>query len=306
MLSVYFIVSLISVIITTPYFIKLARERKFTSPDMNKRDKPMVVKMGGPLVLAGVLSAMVFANPIPGLYVILLVALMGLVDDFLDIPDWIKTLYPLLAGILLALDPGLMGTYINLPILGNIELGTLYLLLVPIGIAATSNLPNLLAGFNGLETTLGIIMLAALYLVIPCGSLYKTPSKELIIAIEGALVGFYVFNRYPSKIFPGNSLTYLIGATVGVISIINHVEVVGAIILLPQIVEFILKARSKFKAENFGKIDDEGRLNYDGKIYSLTHLIMKKVRPTEQELVFLLTMLQVISAGLAIAYYVYL
>ncbi|VVC71969.1 Uncharacterised protein [uncultured archaeon] len=62
-----------------------------------------------------------------------------------------------------------------------------------------------------------------------------------------------------------------------------------------------MKARSGFRAENFGKPDSKGRLHYDGKIYSLTHLLMKKFTPSEPALVLMLLGIQAVFGALALA-----
>lgn len=51
----------------------------------------------------------------------------------------------------------------NLPIVGTVDWGILYpLLIVPIGIVGASNVYNMVAGYNGLEAGMGVVMLSAL------------------------------------------------------------------------------------------------------------------------------------------------
>ena len=55
---------------------------------------------------------------------------------------------------------------ISIPFVGMVPFGILYpLLLIPLAIAICSNLTNMMAGFNGLEAGLGIIMFATLSLL---------------------------------------------------------------------------------------------------------------------------------------------
>jgi len=99
--------------------------------------------------------------------------------------------------------------------------------------------------------------------------------------LVGALVAFLAFNKYPARVFPGDSMTLFMGAAIASIAIVSHQKAIGAILFAPMIVEFGLKLRSHFHAENYGAPDDVGRLHHAGQIGSLTHLVMQK-RPMKE------------------------
>jgi len=48
-------------------------------------------------------------------------------------------------------------------------------------------------------------------------------------------LGFFVFHKYPSKIFPGDSGTLAIGAMYGAIAIVGGIELIGVFAILPAI-----------------------------------------------------------------------
>ena len=48
-------------------------------------------------------------------------------------------------------------------------------------------------------------------------------------------MAFFVFHRYPSKIFPGDSGTLAIGAMYGAIAIVGGIELIGVFAILPAI-----------------------------------------------------------------------
>ena len=239
--------------------------------------------------IAGILAALLTAT---------LISMLGIVEDFLPIRQLYRTLLPALAALpLMAVTAG--HTSMSLPFLGFVEFGIFYtLLLIPIGVMAASNLVNLLAGFNGLETGVGAIVGAALFVV--AYTTGNTDAALISIALFASCAGFLVFNFYPARIFPGNSATYMIGAVIASIAIIGNMERVAVIALIPQIIEFFLKARGWFKAENFGKLGKDGRLSYSGQTQSLTHLFMKAFRPNERQLVLMLLFVQVCFAALAV------
>lgn len=320
------IVAFILTYIATPFFIRKLTHKGFVSEDMNKKDKPKVAKFGGVAVFFGFIVAFLlilqlspaFISPIVLLGIALsisLISFLGFIDDVLDIRPLYRIILPLFAAFPLMLLKvgtavmvfpfiGPVNLYIEnlaIPFLGVINLNLYVLFFIPIGVIVCSNIVNLLAGFNGLEVGTGIIISLFLILFLLLSGLNpnRITALTLLCALIGALAAFLIFNWYPAKVFPGNILTYLIGAAIAVVVIIGNIERAGVILLAPQIIELFLKSLSKFEAENFGKCID-GRLHYDGKIYSLTHLLMKLFHPTEVQLVLMLYLLQIISGFIAL------
>lgn len=317
----------ITAYIATPPLIRKLTKEGYVSPDQNKLGKPKVPKFGGIALMLGFTLAVLvalqlrsstlnFVLMLAALCSTILISFLGLLDDVLHVPDRYRVLLPAFAALpLMVTKAGTstmnfvfftvnfdLGIY-TLPLLGPVDINLYPLLLVPIGVVACSNLVNLLAGFNGLEVGVGAI--ASLYVFLAATVLYiqgyPTVEAALIMAaLFGACVGFLFFNWFPARLFPGNITTYLIGAAVVSAVVIGDMERVGVIALTPQIAEFFLKARSSFRAENFGKPDARGRLHYDGPIYSLTHLVMRLLRPTEPQLVGILLLLQVLFGSLAL------
>src|SRR5690348_18202435 len=68
-------------------------------------------------------------------------------------------------------------------------------------------------------------------------------SNEVFIAALPMFFGtiaLYKYHRFPSKIFPGDSGTLLIGAMYGAIAIAGNSEIIGAIALLPAVMNSFL------------------------------------------------------------------
>jgi hypothetical protein len=61
-----------------------------------------------------------------------------------------------------------------------------------------------------------------------------------------------------------------------------------------MIVEFFLKLRSDFKAKNYSSTQANGRLRYEGRIESLTHVFMKHMKVTEKSLVAIIWSLEIV------------
>ncbi|MDD5317362.1 MAG: hypothetical protein PHF51_01360 [Candidatus ainarchaeum sp.] len=317
-----------TVLVVAPKVIRRMLAKGVVSPDANKPGKPLVPKYGGiALVLGFTIAALIslqlrsaslnFTLMLAAICSSVIIALVGLVDDVLDVPDRYRVLLPLFAALpLMVVKAGSstmnfylfainfdLGIY-YIPLLGPITLNLYGLLLIPLGVVACSNLVNLLAGFNGLEAGVGCVAafflaLCAVFLGLQ-GWPGATEAAFLMFALLGACAGFLLFNWFPAKAFPGNSVTYLIGAAIVSAVVIGNFEKAGVIALTPQIAEFFLKARSGFRAENFGKPDARGRLHYEGNVYSLTHLLMKRFSPTETGLVLMLLAIQAFFGVLAL------
>jgi UDP-N-acetylglucosamine--dolichyl-phosphate N-acetylglucosaminephosphotransferase len=185
--------------------------------------------------------------------------------------------------------------------IAGINLGILYpLIIIPIGVLGATTTFNFLAGYNGLESSQGIILLSAMAILT-----YLTGNAWLSVValcMVAALIAFYIFNKNPAKIFPGDVLTYSTGMLLAGIAIVGNVEKIAVFFFLPYILETFLKLRRKLKKQSFGKpnYDKSLDLPYD-KIYGLEHLaisVLKKIKPSkkvyENEVVLLINFFQVI------------
>jgi len=108
------------------------------------------------------------------------------------------------------------------------------------------------------------------------------------------------WNKYPAKILPGDSLTYLIGAVIVTVVVLGNMEKFGIIIFTPWIIEAFLKLRSKFRARSLGDLQPDGTVKAPyKKIYSLTHVVMK-IRPfKEWQVAAILMALEVVFVVMA-------
>jgi UDP-N-acetylglucosamine--dolichyl-phosphate N-acetylglucosaminephosphotransferase len=212
------------------------------------------------------------------------------VDDIrIGLKQWQKPLLTLPAAIpLMAIMAGT--TTMSVPLFGAVDFGILYpLVLIPVAVVAVSNATNMLAGMNGLETGMGIVSMFSLGLY--TFMLGRIEASVIAFTLCFALLAFLKWNWCPAKFLPGDSLTYLIGATFAAVVIIGNVEKFGIFVFLPWIAEAFLKLRSKFRARSLGVLQKDGTLSppYE-KVYSLTHLAMK-IRPMKEKQVTMLLIL---------------
>lgn len=306
-----------------PYWIRRARTEKMVGKDMHKLDKREVAEGGGVCVLFGVSIGILLYIAIKTFYfgdnseivpifamlcVILIGSIVGIIDDLLEwkkgLSKKIRIFVVFFAAVpLMVINAGVSS--IAIPFLGTVNFGIWYaLLLIPLGVIGVTTTFNFLAGYNGLEASQGIILLSSLaYVTYITGNAWLSVVALCMVA---ALFGFYIFNKYPAKIFPGDVLTYSVGALIASIAILGNIERIAVFFFIPYIIEVILKSRGRLNKESFGKIQPDGSLEkpYD-KIYGLEHLaivllgkIKKKVY--EKDVVHLINLFQIIVIILGI------
>ncbi|NPA76689.1 MAG: glycosyl transferase family 4, partial [Candidatus Diapherotrites archaeon] len=118
-----------------------------------------------------------------------------------------------------------------------------------------------------------------------------------LIAVA-AILAFLFYNWYPARVFPGDTLTYAMGAYIAALAILGEMEVFAVALFALYFLELVLKARSRFRAENFGIPDEDNVLHprYD-KVYSVTHIFLRLPGMTERRLVLLILGVQAVIAA---------
>lgn len=322
--SITLLVAFFITLFSTKYWITVAKRAGLMGKDMNKADRPGVPEAGGVAVIIGISFAVLVYVFFKTFYLhsgsttvyifalltsVLLAGFLGFVDDILGwkigLRQWQKPILTLPAAIpLMVINAGV--SYMDIPVLGGIEFGILYpLLLVPIGIVGAANGFNFIAGHNMLEAGMGIIILSTLGIVVLGQDILWL--AIICFSSVAALLGFMVFNKYPSKIFPGDSMTYAVGTLIAAVAILGNVEKIAIILFIPYFLEFLLKARSKMQAENFGIPNKQGRLrSMYNSVFSLTHvaiILPKKLfnkKPKEYDVTFMLFIFELVFVALVL------
>ena len=258
-----------------PKIIRKLEEADIVGKDIHKSWKPVVAEMGGFGIIFGFVIGMfsgiymhdLLAFPlVVVLVVILLVGMIGILDDLLALSSKSKFFLLFIAGLPLiwAAPP---------------NVGLLYLITIPISLSIGSNLTNMLAGLNGIESGLGVISMTSL--TIACIILGKYDVTIISMSMLGALLAFLYFNRYPAKIFPGDTGTLIIGATIVCIAFIGRVKLIALIVLMPNIIDAVLKFYSagvmNRSHQKPTQLNDEGKLvRPDVGFKSLIRLTLRK------------------------------
>ena len=287
------LVSLFSFLVTFiafPIIIPRLKKAGITGKNMNSEKQEEIPEMGGLVIVAGFCAGLIltiFLEIIFGLLpavnlitllatlsTVLMVALIGIFDDLISMKQIVKAFMPLLAALpLVAIEIG--DTIMKIPFFGRVNFGIWYpLVLVPLGVTGATNAFNMLAGFNGLEVGLGIVCMVTVSIIA-----YIVGSvNALVISLTllGCLFAALFYNWYPAKILVGDVGTLSMGTILAVTVMVGDFETAGVILIIPFMVDFIIKAAHRFPSEGWWGIYKGGKLYCpEDRFVSLPQLIIK-------------------------------
>lgn len=228
----------------TPPLIKFLEKRNLAVKDVNKKEEVMVVRPGGPSIIAGIIASEIVLygflqlNEILALLITTTAAFMiGYVDDRKVMGGWFKP-----AALAVAAIPiiafGAYGSDLAFPLFGTVQIPVLYLALIIFMIPITGNTINSIDVLNGVAS--GFMVIASFSLSI---CLFIVQNYEIAIVslpLGFVSLAFYKYHKIPSKIFPGDSGALTLGAMYGSVAIIGGVEIIAAVALLPAIINSFL------------------------------------------------------------------
>ncbi|HEX9907339.1 MAG TPA: hypothetical protein VGB78_02590 [Thermoplasmata archaeon] len=301
-----FLASLFVTFFLLPWLIPRLKQKGIVGRDLNKPDKPEIAEMGGIAVVVGFLAGVSAIIALDGitdedlliasLSAIMGAAFVGMIDDLFDLPQGFKALLPFVIALPFATA---VSQEVVIPHVAIINLGPWMVLAAAFAMTCAANAANMLEGFNGLGTGLGIVMSFTLLVLSIIHD--RLDGIYVLVPLIGALVAFLWFNKHPAEVFPGDTMTLFMGATLAAAGLLSSLHVQTAVIFLPMIIEFALKVRGRFSAENYAQRSANGLLIYQGKIESLTHVFMRYFKVSEQTLVYWIWTIEVAICAIVIA-----
>jgi len=236
-----FIITFVATFIATPAVAKLMKRRGITGEDVHKLSKTKIPEMCGLAILFGLaIGIITYAALRPSaareaiafLGTVLIAGGIGVIDDLRPLGARLK---PLLTAIA-CLPILILGTYVPdpvIPLIGPVRLTLVYPILIPIAIAITSNGINMMDIMNGsMPGTVAIIAAAATAVLLISGDLQ---TASLAAGLLAAMLAFYYFNRFPSRVFDGVTGSLAVGAALGALAILGRIETVMIVAMIPHI-----------------------------------------------------------------------
>jgi UDP-GlcNAc:undecaprenyl-phosphate/decaprenyl-phosphate GlcNAc-1-phosphate transferase len=242
------VLSFIMALFLVQGFIKIChRYSIYDRPGFHKRHKQPTPILGGTALIisfwlmVGILlffDRSSFQEIKPSIIYILagslIIYFVGLIDDLRPLSAWSKLIAETVAGLILFWG-GLSIKLLSIPGGSSQDLGGLSAIITVFWVICLTNAINLIDGLDGLAT--GVSMIAAGTMVI-IGTLFIIDSVMLLsLILMGTLLAFWIFNRFPAKIFLGDSGALLIGYFFAVISLIVPIKsFTTAALFLPLVV----------------------------------------------------------------------
>ncbi len=246
-----------------PFFIKFMLNKGIFGIDIHKKEQPKIAEMGGivliiSLIISSVITILVVDDSDVQLMIgvfcitITIAGIIGIIDDFVTLNAILKPVLlllasaPIIASTWFSTGP-LYNSHPQFPLIGETQLTIVYLILLPFVITVPANAVNMIDVFNGSMAITTIIVLIATFianLIISYTSPDSTsnrdfttldPTNIFVLMIIGVLIAFLIFNRYPARVFGGDSSSLTIGASLGAIAVLGRLEIVIIIAIIPFI-----------------------------------------------------------------------
>lgn len=255
-----------------PIVMKMMLARGIVGHDVHKKGHPKIPEMGGISILLGLaISSLVGIVILPKMSKLfisffptaLISGVIGIIDDLKPLNARVKPFLTMFACIpILVLESYIPN--ILFPIIGGTRLTLVYPILIPIVMAVTSNSVNMMDPFNGVMA--GTSLIITLTLLVSAVIFTNRNAIVLCCILLGTLLAFFIYNKYPSKVFSGDVGSLTVGTALGTIAIIGRLEVVAVVAFMPQIMNAFYGLSSigrlyeRREVERPVKVLEDGRL----------------------------------------------
>ncbi|WP_033543522.1 phospho-N-acetylmuramoyl-pentapeptide-transferase [Planococcus sp. CAU13] len=243
-----------------PVFIPILQRMKFGQSIREEGPESHMKKTGTPtmgglvFLIAIIVTALGTAFFTDGLSVKLLILLLvlfgygliGFLDDFIKVVLkrnlGLTSLQKLIGQIVIAVISFLLlgmiefDTGLTIPFTSiSIELSGLYVLFIIFWLVGFSNAVNLTDGLDGLVAGTASIAFGAFGIL----AIHQDEGAIALFTfiVAGALLGFLIFNKYPAKVFMGDTGSLALGGALAMVSILLKQELLLLLIGLVFVIE---------------------------------------------------------------------
>lgn len=300
-ITISFLLSFFSTFLLLPYIKKWIEQKKILKEDVNKFKRPRLKSLEGLICvilfvvivsfILGIQTLFQVGNlnlslSIVGLLSIVIIALVGFIDDILDLGSKVLKIILILPALIPISSITFHSTTINIPFLGSFDASVFYpLLIIPTIIVISALIVNSPKSFNRLNLNVCFIISATLFV---CTLLAKNHTATILFScFLGLILVLRSYNAVYQKISLGRMGRFSFGTIFAIGAIIGNVKMALAILLIPYLVYFVIRKMYKFILKDQKIL--WGMLNFFGKTL------------TRARLVYYITTLEIICAIIAIA-----
>ncbi|CAJ0943591.1 unnamed protein product, partial [Mesorhabditis belari] len=196
--------------------------------------------------------------------------LLGFADDMLDLRWRHKLLFPTLSSLPVLMVYYVQGSsttivvpkiarsivsFLGFEMTTSLDINLLYYVFMGMVIVFCTNSINIYAGINGLEVGQSLVIASSitLYNVIqlyrlqdPIECYYNWLSIYFLLPFITTSLILYNFNKYPARVFVGDTYCYWAGMTLAVVAILGHFSKTAMLFFIPQAFNFIYSTPQLF------------------------------------------------------------
>ncbi|MDA4125274.1 MAG: UDP-N-acetylglucosamine-1-phosphate transferase [Thaumarchaeota archaeon] len=251
LLTLSFLIPLLVVVVAMPAYIRYLTRSGRVADDVHKQPVTKVPLPAGPLLLAGALAGevLVYAAfgslvPVAVIGAAAIAFAIGLADDLYVLGGKTKPLLLLFAAaplvLLVMVQTNLYLPALAFPIFGmTSEHFSIYTALAIVSFPVVANAFNMMDSFNGeiswftLLATSALLFAVVLHASFASGfSLARVAATLPLLAVAA---GFLIFNRFPSRVFDGDSGALMFGAMFAALAVTGGVEIAAMVAIVPAI-----------------------------------------------------------------------
>lgn len=252
------IISFAVSVILCPIVIPILKKMKFGQyirevGPKSHQSKTGTPTMGGMIILAGVIvTSLIFMivekniKIAPVLFMTVGFGLIGFIDDYIKVVKKRNLglteiqkflLQVVVTAVFCVYMIKYIGTSTIIPFTGGYEITMptwLFVIFLFIAVIGTVNGANFTDGLDGLATSVTIII-AVFFTMVSIG----TGLEPISAAFVGALMGFFLYNVYPARVFMGDTGSLALGGYVATIAFVLKMPIFIVIVAFIYLIEVI-------------------------------------------------------------------
>jgi UDP-GlcNAc:undecaprenyl-phosphate/decaprenyl-phosphate GlcNAc-1-phosphate transferase len=161
------------------------------------------------------------------------IALVGALDDWRDLPPLLKLLGQIAAAVVVV-EGGAVVNGVTLPFIGSLQFPNAGGVLTVIWLVGLMNVVNFSDGVDGLAA--GLCAIDGIAFSVIAFDLGVSGAAILAALTAGAALGFLFHNFHPASVFMGDSGANLLGYLLGVVAVVGSVKTTATVALAAPLV----------------------------------------------------------------------